>query len=94
MNLFAVFELVPAALIGSAVWWMSGKHDVAALLCCGILLLAADLALRWRRRPQYGAPWQWLYAAGAGGVLVVFPVWTLGVVQLGVGVARSLGVAV
>ena len=46
MNLFAVFELVPAALIGSAVWWMSGKHDVAALLCCGILLLAADLALR------------------------------------------------
>lgn len=94
MNLFAVFELVPAALVGTLIWWATGKQDTVALACCGILLLAVDLAVRWRRRPHFGAPGQWLYAAGAGGVLLVFPVWTLGVAQLGVGVARSLGVAV
>lgn len=92
MNLIALFELVPAALIGTVVWWLSGKHDAAAMVCCGVLLLAADLALRWRRRPQVGAGGQWLHAAGAGGVVSVFPVWTVGLVQLGVGVARSLGV--
>lgn len=94
MNLVAVLELVPTALIGSLVWWLAGKNDTVALLTAGTILVLADLVLRWRARAKLGAPLLWLYSASAGGVLFVFPVWTLGTVQLGVAVARSLGVAV
>ncbi len=94
MNLVAAFEFVPVALVGTLVWWLSGRSDVAALLVAGTLLIAADIGVRWRRRPSIGPPLGWLYGRRAGGVLLVFPVWLLGLVQLGVALARVLGIAV
>jgi hypothetical protein len=94
MNLIAAFELVPVALLGTLVWWLSGRSDTHALFAAGTLLIATDLAVRWRQRASIGTPLGWLYGPRAGGVLLVFPVWLLGLVQLGVGLARILGIAV
>jgi hypothetical protein len=94
MNLAAAVGLVPALLIGSLAWWLSGYDDIVALAVSGPIVIAIDLALRSRRRPALGAPGQWLYSPKAGGVLFMIPVWCLGVVQLGVAIARSLGVDV
>lgn len=94
MNLAAAMGLVPAFLVGSLAWWLAGKNDVIALVVAGAILLTIDLTMRWRRRAALGAPGQWLYSPKAGGAVFVFPVWCLGVVQLCVAVARSLGAKV
>lgn len=91
MNLAAAIALVPAFLVGSLAWWLASKDDVVALVVAGAILLAIDLTMRLRRRAALGAPGQWLYSPKAGGTVFVFPVWCLGVAQLGVAVARSLG---
>lgn len=80
MNLFAVAGLVPAFLIGTLAWLATGRSDAVGLLTCGILLLVIDGSLRLRRRTDVQ---RWLIASQAGGVLFVFPIWTLGVVQIG-----------
>lgn len=90
--------LVPALLVGWLSWIASGRRDAIALLVCGTILVAADLGLRWRARSglvtagkRVGAS-GWLLQPGMGGALYVVPLWAIGAIQLGVGVARALGV--
>ncbi|MFO0631806.1 MAG: hypothetical protein U0168_03050 [Nannocystaceae bacterium] len=97
MNLRSAMMVVPALLLGWLAWWVAGRQDVFALFVCGVTLIAADLALRWRsRRGQLAAGTpanssQWLLAPSMGGSLTIVPLWAIGAIQLGAAVARSLG---
>lgn len=81
-------SLVPGFILGGMVHALSGENDTLALLVAGPCLLIADLVLRWTRRSH--RPWP--ISSKAGGSVLAFPIWLLGMAQIVVATLRVAGV--
>lgn len=73
-------------LVGVAVAALPLSVGGAALFACGSLWVVADVAYRWKRGGRS------FFAPSRGGQLYFVPVWVLGLLLLGLGVAvRNAG---